>query len=142
MDEVANITRYSQQEKPIQGDVDDSQIIKDKNKKGKELRLQDKISQSSFQLRIKEFIKSKKVNPWVIELDPTTACNLACHGCISANLLNQGGFDRGRIKDLAKEFYNDGVKAVVCDLAIDMCTDMYTATCRDMCRRMLLTVGK
>ena len=113
MDETANTTRYSQQEKPIQGDIDDSQIMKDKNKKGKELRLQDKINQSSFQLRVKEFIKSKKVNPWVIELDPTTACNLACHGCISANLLNQGGFDRDRIKDLAKEFYNAGVKAVV-----------------------------
>ena len=62
MDEPANITGYSQQEKPIQRDVDDSQIIKDKNKKGKELRLQDKISQSSFQLRIKEFIKSKICN--------------------------------------------------------------------------------
>ena len=29
----------------------------------------------------------------VLELDPTTACNLACHDCISANLLNQGGFE-------------------------------------------------
>ena len=113
MDERANTTRYSQQERTIQGDIDGSQIMKDKNKKGKELRLQDKVNQSSFQLRVKEFIKSKKVNPWVIELDPTTACNLACHGCISANLLNQGGFDRGRIKDLAKEFYDAGVKAVV-----------------------------
>ena len=31
----------------------------------------------------------------VVELDPTTACNLACHDCISANLLNQGGFVKG-----------------------------------------------
>ena len=46
-------------------------------------------------------------------MDPTTACNLACHGCISASLLNQGGFKRDRIKNLAKEFVEIGVKAVV-----------------------------
>ena len=82
-------------------------------KKGKELTLQDKLFQSDVQVRIREFIKNKKVNPWVVELDPTTACNLACHGCISANLLNQGGFERERIKNLAKEFYENGIKAVV-----------------------------
>jgi len=81
--------------------------------KGKELTLEDKLNQKNVQSRIKEFIKNKKVNPWVVELDPTTACNLACHGCISANLLNQGGFERERLKDLAKEFYENGVKAVV-----------------------------
>ena len=48
----------------------------------------------------------------VIELDPTTACNLACHDCISANLLNQGGIDPEN-KKLAIEFKNIGVKAVV-----------------------------
>ena len=80
---------------------------------GKELTLKDKLFQKSVRPRIKEFIENKKVTPWVIELDPTTACNLACHGCISANLLNQGGFERERIKKLAKEFYDNGVKAVV-----------------------------
>ena len=45
-----------------------------------------------------EFKEKEESRPWVIELDPTTACNLACHGCISANLLNQGGFKRDRIK--------------------------------------------
>ena len=49
----------------------------------------------------------------VVELDPTTACNLACHDCISANLLNQGGFVKGRLLELAEDFKKIGVRAVV-----------------------------
>lgn len=82
-------------------------------KLGKELTLKDKLFQKSFRSRLQEYKANNKVNPWVIELDPTTACNLACHGCISANLLNQGGFERERLKKLAKEFFEMGVKAVV-----------------------------
>lgn len=78
-----------------------------------ELALTKKLSQKSVQVRIKDFIANKTNKPWVVELDPTTACNLACHGCISANLLNQGGFKRDRIKELAKEFYENGIRAVV-----------------------------
>ena len=77
------------------------------------LSLKDKIFQREIRPRIKDLIDGKKINPWVIELDPTTACNLACHGCISANLLNQGGFERERLKDLAHEFVEAGIKAVV-----------------------------
>ncbi len=60
------------------------------NKKEKALSLSDKVLQSSFLDRFEEFLDKKESRPWVIELDPTTACNLACHGCISASLLNQG----------------------------------------------------
>ena len=81
--------------------------------KEKALSLSNKILQENFLERFDEYLTDKKSRPWVIELDPTTACNLACHGCISANLLNQGGFERERIKDLAKEFKEIGVKAVV-----------------------------
>ena len=81
--------------------------------KEKALSLSNKILQENFLERFDEYLADKKSRPWVIELDPTTACNLACHGCISANLLNQGGFERERIKDLAKEFKEIGVKAVV-----------------------------
>lgn len=78
------------------------------------LSLVSKLDQDNVQERIKDlFLKKKKVGPWVIELDPTTACNLACHDCISANLLNQGGIEPERIKKLAIEFKNIGVKAVV-----------------------------
>ena len=67
----------------------------------KALSLEDKARQISFQNRFESFLDNKNglSNPWVVELDPTTACNLACHGCISASLLNQGGFKRERIKE-------------------------------------------
>ena len=83
------------------------------SKKEQALSLSDKILQTSFLDRFEEFLDKKESRPWVIELDPTTACNLACHGCISASLLNQGGFKRDKIKELAKEFVEIGVKAVV-----------------------------
>ena len=76
------------------------------------LNLFEKIYQKDVITRLKENTQGES-KPWVVELDPTTACNLACHGCISANLLNQGGFERERLKNLAKEFYEMGVKAVV-----------------------------
>ena len=81
---------------------------------GTELSLAKKLGQKSIQNKIQELLMKKNDSkPWVVELDPTTACNLACHGCISANLLNQGGFKRERIKELAKEFVKAGVKAVI-----------------------------
>lgn len=81
--------------------------------KEKALSLSDKLYQQNFIERFEEFKDTGSSKPWVVELDPTTACNLACHGCISASLLNQGGFKRDRIKELAKEFKEIGIKAVV-----------------------------
>lgn len=78
-----------------------------------ELSLESKLTQASVRERIRQYFGGEKIGPWVIEMDPTTACNLACHDCISANLLNQGGIDRERIKDLAREFKEMGVRAVV-----------------------------
>ena len=78
------------------------------------LSLVDKLNQKKVQDRIKSlYLNKEKSGPWVIELDPTTACNLACHDCISANLLNQGGIDSERLLKLASEFKEIGVKAVV-----------------------------
>jgi MoaA/NifB/PqqE/SkfB family radical SAM enzyme len=51
--------------------------------------------------------------PLVVELDPTTVCNLSCHDCISGNLLNQGGFKDERLLALIDEFKEAGVRAVV-----------------------------
>ena len=82
--------------------------------KQRALSLPDKLKQNNVQERIKSlFINKEKNGPWVIELDPTTACNLACHDCISANLLNQGGIEPLRLLKLADEFKEAGVKAVV-----------------------------
>ena len=78
------------------------------------LKLQDKLLQKSSRKAILQtFIEKKSIGPMVVELDPTTACNLACHDCISANLLNQGGFVKGRLRELAEDFKKIGVKAVV-----------------------------
>lgn len=78
-----------------------------------ELSLENKLTQRSVRERVRELFAGKDVAPFVIEMDPTTACNLACHDCISANLLNQGHIERERIKDLAREFKDLGVRAVV-----------------------------
>lgn len=51
--------------------------------------------------------------PLVVEFDPTTACNLACPDCISRDLLNQKSFSRERVRELAQEMVDAGVKAVV-----------------------------
>jgi MoaA/NifB/PqqE/SkfB family radical SAM enzyme len=78
-----------------------------------ELSLASKLTQKSVHERVNAYFSGAPIAPWVIEMDPTTACNLACHDCISANLLNQGGIERERIKELAREFKEMGVRAVV-----------------------------
>lgn len=88
-------------------------IRKDRNLTHGELSLESKLTQLSVRERVKQYFAGAAVGPWVIEMDPTTACNLACHDCISANLLNQGGIERERIKELAREFKEMGVRAVV-----------------------------
>jgi hypothetical protein len=78
------------------------------------LSLVEKLKQESVQEFINKFLWNKSNSaPFVVELDPTTACNLACHDCISANLLNQGGIDNERLMRLAEEFAQHGVRAVV-----------------------------
>ncbi|WP_147695435.1 radical SAM protein [Vogesella mureinivorans] len=78
------------------------------------LSLVEKLKQETVQEYIQRFLWNKSnTAPFVVELDPTTACNLACHDCISANLLNQGGIDGERLLRLAQEFAQHGVRAVV-----------------------------
>jgi len=78
------------------------------------LSLVEKLRQESVQEFVNKFLWNKSNEaPFVVELDPTTACNLACHDCISANLLNQGGIENERLLKLAEEFSLHGVRAVV-----------------------------
>lgn len=52
--------------------------------------------------------------PFVVELDPTAACDLACPGCISEDLVALGNkFSDQRLLDLGREFIDCGVKAVI-----------------------------
>lgn len=52
-------------------------------------------------------------SPAVVDLDPTTFCDLACPECISGKLLNQGRFSAQRLEALAGELVTMGVKAVI-----------------------------
>jgi MoaA/NifB/PqqE/SkfB family radical SAM enzyme len=51
--------------------------------------------------------------PVVVDLDPTSFCDLACPECISGKLLNQGRFSSERLASLAGELVTMGVQAVI-----------------------------
>jgi sulfatase maturation enzyme AslB (radical SAM superfamily) len=51
--------------------------------------------------------------PLVVELDPTSFCDMRCPECISIELLNDARFPRERLLSLAKEFAELGVRAVI-----------------------------
>lgn len=51
--------------------------------------------------------------PLVVDLDPTTVCDLACPECISADVLHHGQISSDRIVELAGELARSGVRAVV-----------------------------
>ena len=53
-------------------------------------------------------------NPLVVELDTTEACDLACPGCISQDImLTNNRFSNERLMEIGREFKEAGVKAVV-----------------------------
>ena len=53
-------------------------------------------------------------SPLIVELDPTAVCDLACPGCISEDIIaTNNSFSNQRLKNLAKEFYEIGVKGVI-----------------------------
>ncbi len=81
---------------------------------GAQLHLARKLMQGSVVERIRQFdAAGSSPAPWVVELDPTTACNLACPDCISGSLLNKGGFERSRLRELTQEIVEAGVRAVI-----------------------------
>lgn len=77
----------------------------------KAMNLRDKLYQGAVLDRI-----SGKTGPgpFVVELDPTAACDLACPGCISEDLIALGNrFTDDRLLELGQEMINFGVKAVI-----------------------------
>jgi MoaA/NifB/PqqE/SkfB family radical SAM enzyme len=77
------------------------------------------LTRKLYQLPVLERISatSWKVGnsaPYVVELDPTASCDLACPGCISEDVIATGGrFSDKRLIELGKEFIAVGVKAVI-----------------------------
>ena len=47
-------------------------------------------------------------SPLVVEWDLTTACNLACPGCISEDLLNSNSFSSDQVMKIANELVDLG----------------------------------
>jgi MoaA/NifB/PqqE/SkfB family radical SAM enzyme len=53
-------------------------------------------------------------SPLIIELDTTEACDLACPGCISEDIMKtQNRFTNERLLRLGQEFYENGIKGVI-----------------------------
>ncbi|WP_320773083.1 radical SAM protein [Streptomyces sp. CRN 30] len=52
-------------------------------------------------------------SPLVVDLDPTTVCDLACPECISSQVLHHGQIDKDRIVRLAHELAGSEVRAVI-----------------------------
>lgn len=80
----------------------------------KTLDLKSKLSQSSVIKYIKDINwgEGSRV-PFVVELDPTSQCNLACPDCISGELLNKDEIPTERLLRLVDEMIDSGVKAVI-----------------------------
>lgn len=79
------------------------------------MKLTNKLYQTKALERIAETDWNKgNSSPLVVELDPTAACDLACPGCISEDLIAIGGrFSDERLMELGREFIASGVKAVI-----------------------------
>jgi MoaA/NifB/PqqE/SkfB family radical SAM enzyme len=78
------------------------------------LDLSRKLRQESLAGRLRAISTGQPVHaPVVVELDPTTFCDLACPECISGALLNNGGFKADRLRALAEEMADAGVSAVI-----------------------------
>ena len=80
----------------------------------KTLDLQSKLAQRS----VVTYLKSVDWNtgskaPFVVELDPTSRCNLACPDCISGELLNKDEIPSDRLLQLTDEMIDVGVRAVI-----------------------------
>jgi MoaA/NifB/PqqE/SkfB family radical SAM enzyme len=78
------------------------------------LNLTAKLYQPAIHGVVSEVAQGGRSNsPVVVDLDPTSFCDLACPECISGKLLNQGRFTRERLHSLAGELTTLGVKAVI-----------------------------
>ena len=80
----------------------------------KTLNLVDKLGQKSVISYLKSIDWEKgSPSPFVVELDPTSRCNLACPDCISGDLLNKDEISSERLLRLVDELIAANVKAVI-----------------------------
>jgi MoaA/NifB/PqqE/SkfB family radical SAM enzyme len=78
------------------------------------LDLAAKLSQASVHPVVEQVRRGQRpAAPLVVELDPTSFCDLACPECISGPLLQQGRLSSERLTDLGDELAGAGVRAVI-----------------------------
>jgi MoaA/NifB/PqqE/SkfB family radical SAM enzyme len=73
-----------------------------------------KLSHPAVAARAQELRRTGSVSaPMVLDLDPTSFCDLACPECISSSLLNEDGFRSDRLLSLCDELSDAGVRGVI-----------------------------
>lgn len=78
------------------------------------LDLQGKLSQATVVTYLKNINwQLGSQSPFVVELDPTSMCNLACPDCISGSMLNKDEIPSDRLLKLTNEMIVAGVKSVI-----------------------------
>jgi MoaA/NifB/PqqE/SkfB family radical SAM enzyme len=78
------------------------------------LDLTGKLFQRSVYPAVREVAAGRRLAaPLVVDLDPTTMCDLACPECISADVLHTSRFSANRCIELAYELVGAGTRAVV-----------------------------
>lgn len=78
------------------------------------LELASKLYQHSVLPRVEAIASGQTLDaPIVVELDPTSFCDLVCPECVSGPLLQQARFTRERLMSLGAELIEAGVRAVV-----------------------------
>lgn len=82
----------------------------------KKMNIINKLYQEFVLNRIKETNGNIETSngPLIVELDTTEACDLACPGCVSEEIMETGRkFSSERLLEIGKEFKDIGVKGVV-----------------------------
>lgn len=81
----------------------------------KKMNLVAKLYQNTVLKQIEEINWSEGSKyPLIVELDTTEACDLACPGCISEDIMKTSNrFSNERLLQLGKEFYECGIKGVI-----------------------------
>lgn len=80
----------------------------------KKLDLVNKLYQRSIFPSVQEVAHGHRLRaPLVVDLDPTTFCDLSCPECISKTIINNGQLPGERLVSLASELVQSGVKAVI-----------------------------
>jgi MoaA/NifB/PqqE/SkfB family radical SAM enzyme len=78
------------------------------------LDLTGKLYQKSVYPAVLDVARGRRLSsPLVVDLDPTTVCDLACPECISSQVLHHGQIGQDRIVRLAHELADSQVRAVI-----------------------------